>query len=105
MDEIMYFVIIITHFHNSIEYCFAIEVKKKKFFLSGTHLILDKQLDDIVKWTEQFRKETLKENENVKFDFICGDFNFDNLSPGGVLFWTFCFLLMTATLTITSSFA
>lgn len=48
----------------------------------GKHLILDKQLDDIVKWTEQFRKETLKQDERVKFDFICGDFNFDNLSPG-----------------------
>ncbi|GAB1601922.1 sphingomyelin phosphodiesterase 3-like [Argonauta hians] len=48
----------------------------------GDEKILDKQLNDIVEWSTTFQKETLKEGEDVKFDFLCGDFNFDNLSPG-----------------------
>ncbi|XP_014779265.1 sphingomyelin phosphodiesterase 5 [Octopus bimaculoides] len=48
----------------------------------GEEKILDKQLNDIVDWTTDFKKSTHRENDDVKFDFLCGDFNFDNLSPG-----------------------
>lgn len=52
-----------------------------------------KQLDDIQVWTDEFIKDTKKTGEKVVFDIICGDFNFDNMSPGkivyfiGVFFW------------------
>ena len=29
-----------------------------------------------------FRKETLNHDEKTSFAVICGDFNFDNISPG-----------------------
>ncbi|ESO82765.1 hypothetical protein LOTGIDRAFT_229790 [Lottia gigantea] len=41
-----------------------------------------KQLDEIVKWTKEFREKSKKDNDIVAFDIICGDFNFDNISPG-----------------------
>ena len=30
----------------------------------------------------QFRQKTLKPSEKVAFAVVCGDFNFDNISPG-----------------------
>ncbi|KAK6186481.1 hypothetical protein SNE40_008511 [Patella caerulea] len=42
----------------------------------------DKQLDDIVKWTKEFRETTKRENDVIAFDILSGDFNFDNISPG-----------------------
>ncbi|KAJ8302707.1 hypothetical protein KUTeg_019103, partial [Tegillarca granosa] len=44
--------------------------------------ILDKQLDAVLAWTEEFRSETLKTTDKVLFDVVTGDFNFDNMSPG-----------------------
>jgi hypothetical protein len=44
--------------------------------------VLTRQLDDVVRWTAQFRQETHSEQETVECDMVCGDFNFDNLSPG-----------------------
>ena len=39
-------------------------------------------MDDIHKWTREFRKRTHKPQEKVAFDVLGGDFNFDNISPG-----------------------
>ncbi|XP_046373908.2 sphingomyelin phosphodiesterase 5-like [Haliotis rufescens] len=47
----------------------------------GDEKVTDKQLDDILRWTEAFRQETTSEHDNVKLDCISGDFNFDNMSP------------------------
>ena len=33
----------------------------------------------------QFREDTLKSNEKLTFAIICGDFNFDNMSPSEFL--------------------
>ena len=41
-----------------------------------------KQLDSINIWLDAFRKRTLKSSEQVAFDVMGGDFNFDNISPG-----------------------
>ena len=39
-------------------------------------------MDDSQKFFNDFRKNTLKPNEEVSFAIIAGDFNFDNISPG-----------------------
>ena len=39
-------------------------------------------MNSILKWTEEFRKETQKQGEIVAFDILGGDFNLDNMSPG-----------------------
>ncbi|XP_067651743.1 sphingomyelin phosphodiesterase 5-like [Haliotis asinina] len=47
----------------------------------GEQKVTDKQLDDVLQWTEEFRRETSSKHDNIKLDCICGDFNFDNMSP------------------------
>lgn len=54
------------------------------FIFLGLNSILDKQLDAILTWTEEFRSETLQTTDKVLFDVVTGDFNFDNMSPGNV---------------------
>jgi len=57
----------------------------KKMFTScstGSETAIQKQLDEILKWTKEFREETNKSTDNIMFDMLCGDFNFDNISPG-----------------------
>ena len=39
-------------------------------------------MDDSQKFFNDFRKNTLKPNEEESFAIIAGDFNFDNISPG-----------------------
>ena len=36
----------------------------------------------MLEWTAKFRDETSCQSDRVVFDVLCGDFNFDNLSPG-----------------------
>ncbi|XP_077983406.1 sphingomyelin phosphodiesterase 3-like [Glandiceps talaboti] len=45
------------------------------------------QLDSILKWEEEFREKSVTQDEVVHFNFLCGDFNFDNMSPGEVGCW------------------
>ncbi|XP_023931355.1 sphingomyelin phosphodiesterase 3 isoform X2 [Lingula anatina] len=49
-----------------------------------THL---KQLDCLVQWLEEFRSKKDSFGEVVAFDVVCGDFNFDNMSPGHHYCW------------------
>uniref|UniRef100_A0A3P9MBC7 sphingomyelin phosphodiesterase n=1 Tax=Oryzias latipes TaxID=8090 RepID=A0A3P9MBC7_ORYLA len=39
------------------------------------------QLDMVTKWIGDFREENKQPDEEVVFDVLCGDFNFDNCSP------------------------
>ena len=50
--------------------------------MKGNEPIHVKQLDSINIWLDAFRKRTLKSSEQVAFDVMGGDFNFDNISPG-----------------------
>lgn len=40
------------------------------------------QMDMITKWMEEFQSTSRQQDEVVVFDVLCGDFNFDNCSPG-----------------------
>lgn len=40
------------------------------------------QLNMLTKWIREFQAVTKQDNEMVMFDVLCGDFNFDNCSPG-----------------------
>ncbi|MBN3291660.1 NSMA2 phosphodiesterase, partial [Polypterus senegalus] len=65
--------------------------KEKKLigYFNCTHLhapeadghIRCEQMDLLSKWIGEFQARTLRTNENVAFDVLCGDFNFDNTSP------------------------
>ncbi|XP_035678845.1 sphingomyelin phosphodiesterase 5-like [Branchiostoma floridae] len=48
----------------------------------GPFEILPRQLDELMTWTENFRRRTLGDDVIQVFDILCGDFNFDNMSPG-----------------------
>eukprot|EP00058_Branchiostoma_floridae_P002024 XP_002587512.1 hypothetical protein BRAFLDRAFT_99405 [Branchiostoma floridae] len=48
----------------------------------GPFEILPRQLDELMTWTEDFRRRTLGDDVIQVFDILCGDFNFDNMSPG-----------------------
>ncbi|XP_019646997.1 PREDICTED: sphingomyelin phosphodiesterase 5-like [Branchiostoma belcheri] len=48
----------------------------------GPFEILPRQLDELLTWTEDFRRRTLGSDDIQVFDILCGDFNFDNMSPG-----------------------
>ncbi|KAK3085878.1 hypothetical protein FSP39_009968, partial [Pinctada imbricata] len=43
--------------------------------------ILDKQLNQILQWSDEFISKTKAASDVVKFTILCGDFNFDNMSP------------------------
>ncbi|XP_056011189.1 sphingomyelin phosphodiesterase 3-like isoform X3 [Ostrea edulis] len=59
-------------------------------YIYNTHLqayqgetpIIQKQLDEVLLWTQEFRAITSAPGDIVNFDILCGDFNFDNMSPG-----------------------
>lgn len=59
-------------------------------YIFNTHLqayqgetpIIQKQLDEVQLWTKEFRAMTSGQGDIVTFDILCGDFNFDNISPG-----------------------
>lgn len=40
------------------------------------------QMDMMSKWTSEFQSAARQQDEVVVFDVLCGDFNFDNCSPG-----------------------
>lgn len=42
----------------------------------------------VTKWIEDFQTANKKSDEDVAFDVLCGDFNFDNCSPGELFSWT-----------------
>lgn len=48
----------------------------------GTEPVVVRQMDDILRWTEEFRQQTHDVRDVVLFDILCGDFNIDNISPG-----------------------
>nr|XP_020468353.1 sphingomyelin phosphodiesterase 5-like [Monopterus albus] len=66
--------------------------KRKKVvgYINCTHLdapegdgqIRYEQLNMITKWTGDFQTAYRQPDEDVAFDVLCGDFNFDNCSPG-----------------------
>lgn len=37
----------------------------------------------VTKWIGDFQVANKQPDEEVVFDVLCGDFNFDNCSPGG----------------------
>lgn len=43
------------------------------------------QLDMVIKWIGDFQAANAQPEEEVAFDVLCGDFNFDNCSPGSSL--------------------
>lgn len=66
-----------TELHDNVGYIFTSHLQAYQ----GSATALQKQLDEIVKWTKEFREETNKSTDNIMFDMLCGDFNFDNISP------------------------
>lgn len=76
--------------HHCVKHCV------KLFFLKlGEGEIRCLQLDMVTKWIRDFQQENKQPDEEVVFDVLCGDFNFDNCSPGEKslysLFLTFLF--------------
>lgn len=65
---------------------------------SGEGEIRCVQLDMVTKWIDDFQEAKRQTDEDVVFDVLCGDFNFDNCSPGAcvdsflLFFWT-CYLI------------
>lgn len=49
---------------------------------SGDGVIRCEQLDLLTRWIGEFRAARTQQDESVAFDVLCGDFNFDNCSPG-----------------------
>ncbi|XP_070574346.1 sphingomyelin phosphodiesterase 5-like [Ptychodera flava] len=66
------------------------EEKSAVGFIANTHLqsyqgkdpIHQIQMNEILQWQEEFRTKSLQDGEVIAFDILCGDFNFDNMSPG-----------------------
>lgn len=44
----------------------------------------------VTKWTGDFQAANKQPDEDVVFDVLCGDFNFDNCSPGMPIFIYSC---------------
>lgn len=54
----------------------------------GTEDVHRHQLNEIQNWTKSFKQRNHDaQREQVLFDVICGDFNFDNMSPGRSRFY------------------
>lgn len=51
-------------------------------FSSGDGRIRCEQLDMVASWIADFQAANKQPEEEVFFDVLCGDFNFDNCSPG-----------------------
>lgn len=49
---------------------------------SGEGEIRCDQLNMVTKWIGDFQAANGQPDEDVVFDVLCGDFNFDNCSPG-----------------------
>lgn len=49
---------------------------------SGEGAIRCEQMNMVTKWISEFQAATGRADEDVVFDVLCGDFNFDNCSPG-----------------------
>lgn len=49
---------------------------------SGEGEVRCEQLDMVIKWIGDFQAANRQPDEEVAFDVLCGDFNFDNCSPG-----------------------
>lgn len=53
--------------------------------ISGEGEIRCIQLEMVTKWIAEFQAANKQPDEDVVFDVLCGDFNFDNCSPGVLL--------------------
>lgn len=51
-------------------------------FSSGEGEIRCEQMNMVTKWISEFQAASGRSDEDVAFDVLCGDFNFDNCSPG-----------------------
>ncbi|XP_035684434.1 sphingomyelin phosphodiesterase 5-like [Branchiostoma floridae] len=58
----------------------------------GTRPVQTTQLTLMQTWLQEFRLSTKTGNETVAVDVVCGDFNFDNMSPGYKSSWTHPFM-------------
>ncbi|XP_041376042.1 sphingomyelin phosphodiesterase 3-like isoform X2 [Gigantopelta aegis] len=47
----------------------------------GKKKIREKQMTSIMSWMHDFKKSNKELHDVILFDFLCGDFNFDNMSP------------------------
>ncbi|CAG5116630.1 unnamed protein product [Candidula unifasciata] len=47
----------------------------------GKEPVIPKQLDEIYDWTKEFVQRNTELGDKILFELLCGDFNFDNLSP------------------------
>lgn len=52
------------------------------YLLSGEGEVRCEQLNMVTKWIGDFQAANKEPDEDVVFDVLCGDFNFDNCSPG-----------------------
>ena len=52
------------------------------YLSSGEGEIRCEQLNMLTKWIGDFQAANREPDEDVVFDVLCGDFNFDNCSPG-----------------------
>ncbi|XP_044063369.1 sphingomyelin phosphodiesterase 5 [Siniperca chuatsi] len=72
--------------------------KKVVGYFSCTHLhapegegeIRCQQLNMVIKWIGDFQAANRQDDEDVVFDVLCGDFNFDNCSPDDTLEQNHC---------------
>ena len=55
------------------------------FFYAGKDDLVSPFMTEAQSEFNQFREDTLKSNEKLTFAIICGDFNFDNMSPSEFL--------------------
>ena len=56
------------------------------FFYEGKDDLVSPFMTEAQSEFNQFREDTLKPKEKLTFATICGDFNFDNMSPSEFLF-------------------
>ncbi|XP_077865887.1 sphingomyelin phosphodiesterase 5-like, partial [Saccoglossus kowalevskii] len=54
----------------------------------GSNELHQSQLNEIVSWQHEFQQKCQMDGEIVAFDVLCGDFNFDNMSPGEKISWS-----------------
>ena len=47
----------------------------------GPDHLIDAALTEVIEVMHKFRQENVSSEEKLMFDVICGDFNFDNMSP------------------------
>uniref|UniRef100_A0A0P5XL57 Sphingomyelin phosphodiesterase 3 n=1 Tax=Daphnia magna TaxID=35525 RepID=A0A0P5XL57_9CRUS len=83
-----------THYAKFFSYgvlCLKIQINKERIAYvanlhgqayQGKEPVLYHQLSESLSAINAFRLKTRLPEENVIFDVVCGDFNFDNMSPG-----------------------